>query len=600
MKKINRFALLAIVVIAAILLCGCGNNADAFEQYVRDGNYLDAIDCYYEFMGDAVEEIKAKRFLESYLDESMKAYAVAEEMSEEDIEVVLSTVSKIDEKLYILGEILYAAQFDYEQILYSRSCFAQAEAYMEAEDYLAAAEQYEMVLPVDQLNYQAAQNGIQAATVAHQEQTIQQMKDFLEDDDFEAALALTGDSVLLEENIELENTIIGGAIDKIKQILSQDEVDYLEALEIATLVLELYPDNIDLQDGLWDLEEEYAWAAYDEAWALFEESGDYESAARILEMCAANLHEETYIQEDLDIEIEYFYSFAPQGLLDIPAWYNESGEIFYSRKEIKDNKGNTYEGYYVAESLNYSWDTLYNGTSVFETDGVYDVLYGRVIISEDDKDKTDCGYVKIYGNGTLIWESGTMGKGSDPKDFSLDISGYTDITIKFQEGESYNGNCYLVDTYFQKSPEMAKEEPPAAEAAPVPATVLDIVLRDKEDTYCNFRTGPGFDYDIICQIPNGSWASKTDVPSEGYWSCVEYNGQTGWLTTVFIYDWEVYIEDPNDTYVNFRSGPGGDYSVIAEIPNGSWATAVNELDKGEWCCVNYDGTVGWVYSDFVF
>ena len=51
--------------------------------------------------------------------------------------------------------------------------------------------------------------------------------------------------------------------------------------------------------------------------------------------------------------------------------------------------------------------------------------------------------------------------------------------------------------------------------------------------------------------------------------------------------------------LNVRSGPGPQYEVVDVIPSNEQATIVGCLDGSKWCQVEYGGTTGWAYSDYL-
>ena len=81
-------------------------------------------------------------------------------------------------------------------------------------------------------------------------------------------------------------------------------------------------------------------------------------------------------------------------------------------------------------------------------------LSGKAVIRAKDKNVDLCGWVKIYGDGTLIFDSQQMSQGARPISFSLDISAYRQIRIEeYQDYRKLNSTTfvwcapYLVDLY---------------------------------------------------------------------------------------------------------------------------------------------------------
>ncbi|SDG86095.1 DUF1236 domain-containing protein [Pelagibacterium luteolum] len=53
------------------------------------------------------------------------------------------------------------------------------------------------------------------------------------------------------------------------------------------------------------------------------------------------------------------------------------------------------------------------------------------------------------------------------------------------------------------------------------------------------------------------------------------------------------------TDLNIRSGPGPQFETVGVIANGDAATVNGCLSEGMWCEIDYNGTVGWAYSDYL-
>ena len=92
---------------------------------------------------------------------------------------------------------------------------------------------------------------------------------------------------------------------------------------------------------------------------------------------------------------------------------------------INDNMGNTY--YNAITAFDYEEDAIY------DIGGKYSTLTGTLAVtkadlSEFDQDKT--GYVRIYGDGVLLWEDSSINTKTKPYEFTVDISGVTDLEVK--------------------------------------------------------------------------------------------------------------------------------------------------------------------------
>lgn len=53
------------------------------------------------------------------------------------------------------------------------------------------------------------------------------------------------------------------------------------------------------------------------------------------------------------------------------------------------------------------------------------------------------------------------------------------------------------------------------------------------------------------------------------------------------------------TDLNIRSGPGPQFETVGVVANGDAAVVNGCLSEGMWCEIDYNGTVGWAYSDYL-
>lgn len=120
---------------------------------------------------------------------------------------------------------------------------------------------------------------------------------------------------------------------------------------------------------------------------------------------------------------------------------------------MQDNYGNIYDNYYRLDSDSgfFVHDT---NEAVYNVGRQYKKLSGKAVISAKDKNVDLCGWVKIYGDGTLIFDSQQMSQGARPISFSLDISAYRQIRIEeYQDYRKLDSTTfvwcapYLVDLY---------------------------------------------------------------------------------------------------------------------------------------------------------
>jgi uncharacterized protein YraI len=118
----------------------------------------------------------------------------------------------------------------------------------------------------------------------------------------------------------------------------------------------------------------------------------------------------------------------------------------------------------------------------------------------------------------------------------------------------------------------------------------------------NFRQGPGFDNGIQFVIENGAQVAITNIVENGF-RYVWHAGSDGWI-------YDVYLTRDNDggyatsgtakttDYVNFRSGPSLDQSVIKVLQPGTKVEVTKIFENG-FRQVSINGTKGWIHDDYL-
>ncbi|MBP3876363.1 MAG: NPCBM/NEW2 domain-containing protein, partial [Lachnospiraceae bacterium] len=123
----------------------------------------------------------------------------------------------------------------------------------------------------------------------------------------------------------------------------------------------------------------------------------------------------------------------------------EAGEQFISLKKIgKVNPEVTPTSLVYLDSARDNFGTTYKsaiagGTSEMENadeyilDGKYRTIAGRVVMNYDTRANVGKDtYVRIYGDGNLLWESGRVTRGFVPQDFQVDITGVNRMKLTIQ------------------------------------------------------------------------------------------------------------------------------------------------------------------------
>ncbi|CEN82636.1 cell wall hydrolase; phosphatase-associated protein [[Clostridium] sordellii] len=127
----------------------------------------------------------------------------------------------------------------------------------------------------------------------------------------------------------------------------------------------------------------------------------------------------------------------------------------------------------------------------------------------------------------------------------------------------------------------------------------------------NFRKGPGTNYSIITSLNKGT---KVGYISESNgWAKISHNGNIGYMSTNYLATIDSNSggnnseSNENSTVksekqvignrVNFRKGPGTNYSVITSLNKGTKVGYISESNG--WAKVNYNGTIGYMSVNYI-
>ena len=120
-------------------------------------------------------------------------------------------------------------------------------------------------------------------------------------------------------------------------------------------------------------------------------------------------------------------------------------------------------------------------------------------------------------------------------------------------------------------------------------------------TAVNFRTGAGTNYGIISTLPAGTHV-VVSTRSSGGWATVVYNGTVGYISSDYLkraneMDASFGTGTINGSYVRMRSGASTSSSILGTYNSGTTMTITGV--NGVWYKVSYNGTTGYVHSDYV-
>ena len=142
-------------------------------------------------------------------------------------------------------------------------------------------------------------------------------------------------------------------------------------------------------------------------------------------------------------------------------------------------------------------------------------------------------------------------------------------------------------------------------ASAMPFAVSAEEVSAKTTEYVNFRTGPGTNYSSKGVIPSGTGITVTDTSNSEWYAVRLSDGSTGYIYAEYISvsgsntteDGEVNAKTTAD--VNFRTGPGTNYSSKGVIPSGT-AITVTDTSNSQWYAVRLsDGSTGYIFAQYI-
>ena len=143
-----------------------------------------------------------------------------------------------------------------------------------------------------------------------------------------------------------------------------------------------------------------------------------------------------------------------------------------------------------------------------------------------------------------------------------------------------------------------------ASALPLAAYAEEVSAKTTE--YVNFRSGPGTNYSSQGIIASGTTITVTDTSNSEWYAVRLSNGSTG-----YIYAEYISMSTGGSTsngeersaktteYVNFRSGPGTNYSSKGVISLGTTVT-VTDTSNAQWYAVRLsNGSTGYIFAQYL-
>ena len=151
---------------------------------------------------------------------------------------------------------------------------------------------------------------------------------------------------------------------------------------------------------------------------------------------------------------------------------------------------------------------------------------------------------------------------------------------------------------------------PSATAAPTQAPSNGSEQTARTTEYVNFRSGPGTNYSSKGVIALGTTVTVTDTSNSEWYAVRLSNGSTGYIFAQYLKlnsSSSAPTQAPSGSeqsaktteYVNFRSGPGTNYSSKGVIASGTTVT-VTDTSNSEWYAVRLaNGSTGYIFAQYL-
>ena len=152
---------------------------------------------------------------------------------------------------------------------------------------------------------------------------------------------------------------------------------------------------------------------------------------------------------------------------------------------------------------------------------------------------------------------------------------------------------------------------PSATAAPTQAPSNGSEQTAKTTEYVNFRSGPGTNYSSKGVIALGTTVTVTDTSNSEWYAVRLSNGSTGYIFAQYLKlnnsSSATATPAPSGSeqsaktteYVNFRSGPGTNYSSKGVMALGTTVT-VTDTSNSEWYAVRLsNGSTGYIFAQYL-
>ena len=262
----------------------------------------------------------------------------------------------------------------------------------------------------------------------------------------------------------------------------------------------------------------------------------------------------------------------------------------------------------VTDTSNSEWYAvrLSNGSTGYIYAAYISVSTGGSTSSGEERSAKTTAYVNFRsGPGTNYSSKGVIASGTSIT--VTDTSNAQWYAVRLSNGST----GYIFAEYIS----LSGSNTPSATAAPTQAPSNGSEQTAKTTEYVNFRSGPGTNYSSKGVIALGTTVTVTDTSNSEWYAVRLSNGSTGYIFAQYLKlnssssatATPAPTQAPSGSeqsaktteYVNFRSGPGTNYSSKGVIASGT-AVTVTDTSNSQWYAVRLsNGSTGYIFAQYL-
>ena len=428
-KKTNKMllwgvvALLCTTLIAVAAFLLLGNPVQRMVNALECGDGAKANNIYMEeIYGDFSRMNKAKEEYRTFLQEILTDYE-EEKLTYEEAQTKLTAAYNLS----LDPELNYSVSAQVDALHSARQNSEAGDEAYENGDYLDAIHSYEeaLIQSTDPTEIAEVSDKLEDARSSYVTEILDEAKRLMEDENYAGATEILENAYWnMPDSIEIENELLLVRTTVFEKTLTE----YIESGDISQAI-EYY--QYTQTDGTINISADIT-AAYSEAIVnyrkqIMEDAGkmvegsDYNAALLLVEDALTVLVDDAelsaYLAQLESDYADYQRRTTPVNLAELTPYNCES--VYGFSETVEDIFGTTYDTY-----IKFASSEAY---ATYRVDGIYATFTGTIFVPADHDVKSR--KVSIYGDGKLLFEVDVNG-GEDSTQFSVDITGIRDLTIK--------------------------------------------------------------------------------------------------------------------------------------------------------------------------